>query len=120
MTRFILVALMLIATGASADTFRSDSVMANAEKVAGYFISRNPDVGADSYVGGKKRNSKIWTRGVFYEGLLNIYREQPKTEWLKYATDWGDFHKWISSTDNEARNAMPIISAADSRICKCI
>ncbi len=105
MTRFILVALMLIATGASADTFRSDSVMANAEKVAGYFISRNPDVGADSYVGGKKRNSKIWTRGVFYEGLLNIYREQPKTEWLKYATDWGDFHKWISSTDNEARNA---------------
>lgn len=105
MRRIITMAMLLIAAGAHAGTFRSDSIMANADKVAGYFISRYPDVGADSYVGGKRRNSKIWTRGVFYEGLLNIYRENPKAEWLKYATDWGDYHKWISSSDNEAKNA---------------
>ena len=78
--------------------------MAAADKVAGYFITNYPDVGADSYVGGKKRNSKIWTRGVFYEGLLNMYRENPREDWLKYAVDWGEFHQWISSTDNEARS----------------
>lgn len=71
--------------------------------VADYFISNYPDVGAKSYVGGKERNSKIWTRGVFYEGLLNLYREDPKPEWLKYALDWGEFHKWVSSSDTEAK-----------------
>ncbi len=81
----------------------SADVMATSEKVASYFIDRYPDVGADSYVGGKKRNSKIWTRGVFYEGLLNIYREKQKPEWLKYSIDWGEFHKWKSSSDTEAK-----------------
>lgn len=105
MHRIITVALLFIATGAHADTFRTDSIMENVDKVAGYFMTNYPDVGADSYVGGKRRNSKIWTRGVFYEGLLNVYREQPRAEWLKYAIDWGEYHKWISSSDNEAKNA---------------
>lgn len=105
MTRLIAIALLLITASANAETFKSDSIMATAEKVAGYFMTNYPDVGADSYVGGKKRNSKIWTRSVFYEGLLNMYREQPREDWLKYATDWGEFHNWISSADNEAKNA---------------
>lgn len=95
--------LLLIAYGAPAQTFTTEQIMSDAEKVAGYFISNYPDVGADSYVDGKRRNSKIWTRGVFYEGLLNIYREQPREEWLKYAVDWGNYHNWISSSDSEAR-----------------
>lgn len=106
MTRKNLTLLLLLVTaGASAQTFTTGSIMSDAEKVTGYFMRNYPDVGADSYVGGKRRNSKIWTRGVFYEGLLNIYREQPREEWLKYALDWGEYHNWISSSDNEARNA---------------
>lgn len=78
-------------------------IMSVTEKVADKFIASYPDVGAKSYVGGKERNSKIWTRGVFYEGLLNAYRENPRADWLKYSTDWGDFHNWVSSTDTEAK-----------------
>ena len=85
--------------------FYTDSIASTAEKVAGYFIANNPDVGADSYVGGKQRNSRIWTRGVFYEGLMNIYRELPREEWLKYALDWGEYHQWYSCTDSQARHA---------------
>lgn len=105
MHKIITIALLLITADTYADTFRSDSVMGCAEKVAGYIMTNYPDVGADSYVGGKRRNSKIWTRSVFYEGLLNMYREQPRADWLKYTTDWGEYHKWISSSDNEAKNA---------------
>ncbi len=106
MTRLIITfLLLLVTTGTPAQTFTTEQIMTDAEKVAGYFMRNYPDVGADSYVGGKRRNSKIWTRSVFYEGLLNIYREQPREEWLKYALDWGEHHKWISSSDNEARNA---------------
>ncbi|MCM1164347.1 MAG: glycoside hydrolase family 88 protein [Muribaculaceae bacterium] len=82
---------------------RSSDVMSTAENVAGYFMQNYPDVGAKSYVG-KERSSKIWTRGVFYEGLLNIYRENQREDWLKYSLDWGEFHKWISSSNNEAKN----------------
>lgn len=97
---------MLLAGGETfAATLSTDSVMATAEKVAAYFMRTNPDVGADSYVGGKKRDSKIWTRGVFYEGLLNLYREKQNPEWLKYAVDWGEYHKWYSCSDGAKRHA---------------
>lgn len=85
------------------DIFTSDSVMATSTRVADWFLAHYPDVGAKSYVGGKERNSKIWTRGVFYEGLLNLYRENPEERWLKYAVDWGEYHKWVSSSDTEAK-----------------
>lgn len=106
MKRPLLIALAGLAGmfSANADSsFTSETVSSTADKVANYFISNYPDVGAKSYVGGKERNSKIWTRGVFYEGLLNMYREIPREEWLKYSVDWGEFHNWVSSEDNEAR-----------------
>lgn len=99
---FFTIALAVAST-ASAQLASTDAIMTLTEKVADRFIANNPDVGAKSYVGGKERNSKIWTRGVFYEGLLNAYRENPRTDWLKYCTDWGDFHKWVSSSDTEAK-----------------
>lgn len=90
---------------AYAEPFSSSAIMATIEKVANYFMTSNPDVGANSYVGGKERNSRIWTRGVFYEGLLNAYREAPHEDWLKYAVDWGNYHQWISCADNAKRHA---------------
>lgn len=99
----LLLALSGAAQSAPAQEFASENIMSQGEKVAGYFIKKYPDVGAKSYVGGKERNSKIWTRGIFYEGLLNMYRENPREEWLKYAVDWGEFHKWVSSSDTEAK-----------------
>ena len=75
-----------------------------ATRAARYFIARYPDVGAKSYVGGKERNSKIWTRSVFYEGLMNLYREDGSDEWLDYALDWGEYHKYVSSSDTEAKS----------------
>ena len=105
MRKWCLIGLLLLAVSSRAQELSSTDVMATAEKVAGYFLSHYPDVGADSYVGGKKRNSRIWTRGVFYEGLLNIYRENPREEWLKYSLDWGEFHEWYSCTDSQARHA---------------
>ena len=106
---FIVMLLAAMTNCMAAETedvsLNSDEIMATAEKVAGYFIRTNPDVGADSYVGGKTRNSRIWTRGVFYEGLLNMEREQHHEDWLKYSVDWGDFHNWYSCTDSQKRHA---------------
>lgn len=100
---------LMVLTGAALSSMAAEpmldpnDIMTTTELVADYFIANNPDVGAKSYVGGKERNSKIWTRGVFYEGLLNAYRENPRPDWLKYCVDWGEFHSWESSTDAEAK-----------------
>lgn len=98
----LLFLLCGVSVSAQSSLPKSTDIMETAALVANYFMDKYPDVGANSYVGGKERNSKIWTRSVFYEGLLNIYREEPEPAWLKYALDWGEFHKWVSSSDTEA------------------
>ncbi len=98
-----IIAILLTTLAATAQLPASSDVMEVTARVADRFIARYPDVGAKSHVGGKTRNSKIWTRGVFYEGLLNAYRENPREDWLRYCTDWGEFHNWVSSSDTEAK-----------------
>lgn len=107
MNKTILVELLLLLPSlhCGAQELNAEVIMETTEKVASYFIKSNPDVGAESHVGGKTRNSRIWTRGVFYEGLLNAYRECPHDEWLRYALDWGEFHQWYSCTDSQKRHA---------------
>ena len=73
---------------------KKSEVLETATQVNHYFMTTYPDVGAKSHVGGKERDSKIWTRGVYYEGLLALYTQSPDPAWLKYATDWGEFHHW--------------------------
>jgi len=105
MFKGIIIAVLLFPFVCQAQELSADSIMATTERVAAYFIESNPDVGADSHVGGKTRNSRIWTRGVFYEGLLNAYRENPREEWLRYVLDWGEYHQWYSCTDSQKRHA---------------
>lgn len=100
-----LLPILPISVTLHAQELNADSVMEATGKVTAYFMEKYPDVGADSYVGGKTRNSRIWTRGVFYEGLLNAWREDARQEWLKYALDWGEFHQWYSCTDSQKRHA---------------
>ena len=114
--RSILITLLFLcgATGWSAaettgtdplKVISRDSTFYYASLVNDYFMRTYPDPTANSYVGGKKRNSRIWTRGVFYEGLLNLYREEQRPEWLDYAVEWGEFHDWYSCTDSQRRHA---------------
>lgn len=63
-------------------------------KVNKHYMKNNPDCTLPSFVKGKMRASNIWTRTVYYEGLLALYFIYPDTEYYKYAYQWGDFHKW--------------------------
>ena len=63
-------------------------------KVNKHNMKNNPDCTLPSFVKGKMRASNIWTRTVYYEGLLALYSIYPDTEYYAYAYQWGDFHKW--------------------------
>ncbi len=58
-----------------------------------YYMNKWPDVGK-RIVHEISRASNIWTRAVYYEGLLELYRIDPRPAYMRYMTTWADFHKW--------------------------
>lgn len=58
-----------------------------------YFTNKWPDPTA-IIVTNKSRPSNLWTRGTYYEGLMQLYYLTQDATLLKYAVDWGTFHQW--------------------------
>lgn len=70
-----------------------------------YFMEKWPDVGK-RIVTNISRASNIWTRGVYYEGLMELYKIDPRPEYYDYAVRWGEFHEWNLRDGNTfTRNA---------------
>lgn len=69
-----------------------------------YFMNKWPDPGK-SIVTNRERPSNIWTRAVYYEGLMALYAIDKKKEYLDYAIDWGAKHKWGLRDGIQTRNA---------------
>jgi unsaturated rhamnogalacturonyl hydrolase len=69
-----------------------------------YFMNKWPDVGQVIVSPDRTRPSNIWTRGVYYEGLMALYQLNPKKEYLNYTTTWGEFHRWGLRNGTTTRN----------------
>ncbi len=69
-----------------------------------YFMKKWPDTGK-TIVTNRERPSNIWTRGVYYEGLMALHRIFPKEEYYDYAVSWAEFHNWGMRNGNTTRNA---------------
>lgn len=80
------------------------TILENMRLANDYFMNKWPDVGK-TIITNKERPSHIWTRAVYYEGLMALYSIDPKKEYYTYAADWGDFHKWSFRSGNNTRNA---------------
>jgi len=72
--------------------------------VNGYFMNKYADYTQSSNVG-RIRPSNIWTRGVYYEGLVNLYGIYPKEDYYNYMYNWAKFHNWGMRNGNTTRNA---------------
>lgn len=73
-------------------------------KVNDYFMKKNPDCRLPSFVG-KMRPSNIWTRTIYYEGLMALYTIHPQEKYFDYAYEWGNFHNWNMSGGAAVRHA---------------
>ena len=69
-----------------------------------YFMQKWPDPGL-SITTNKTRPSNIWTRGVYYEGLMALYQADPQKRYYDYAVDWGEKHNWGLRGGVETRHA---------------
>ena len=69
-----------------------------------YFMNKWPDPGK-SIVTNRERPSNIWTRAVYYEGLMALYKINPQKKYYYYAVEWGSKHQWNLRNGITGRNA---------------
>jgi unsaturated rhamnogalacturonyl hydrolase len=69
-----------------------------------YFMNKWPDPGK-SIITNRERPSNIWTRAVYYEGLMALYSVDKNKSYVQYAVDWGNAHKWGLRDGVQTRNA---------------
>ena len=70
-----------------------------------YFMLKWPDVSKPIARPDRTRPSNIWTRGVYYEGLMALYKIDEQKRYLDYAVSWGEAHKWGLRNGIKTRNA---------------
>jgi len=85
-------------------------ILADMSLANNYFMQKWPDPGATVTVNDAKgkpvtRTSNLWTRAVYYEGLMAIYSIDPQKIEYDYAVDWGEKHQWSPRDAVNTRNA---------------
>jgi rhamnogalacturonyl hydrolase YesR len=80
------------------------TILAPLRKANDYFMGKWPDPGAD-IVTDKARPSNIWTRGVYYEGLMGLQDVDPQARYIDYAVAWGTSHSWGLQGGTATRSA---------------
>jgi len=69
-----------------------------------YFMEKWPDAGK-TIITNKERPANIWTRAVYYEGLMALYSIDKDQRYHDYAAQWGEKHQWAPARDLFTRNA---------------
>lgn len=83
-----------------------------ATRVNAWFMNYCPDPAADTFVRNKKRPSSLWTRAVYYEGLMALYELDPRPEYRDYTLTWANAHHWTP------RNGVTTKDADDYCCCQ--
>ncbi len=104
-TTFLVSVLVLACSfGHSQSLPSKKKVLTQMKLTNAYFMNKWPDTGKE-IVTDKTRPSNIWTRAVYYEGLMALYQLNPDKTYYNYAVNWGDSHKWGLNKGIETRNA---------------
>ena len=98
------ITFVLLSACSSTRKLPKNEVLTSMQLTNQYFMNKWPDAGK-SIITNKERPSNIWTRAVYYEGLMALYTIDPKKEYYDYAVQWGDKHNWGLRDGIETRNA---------------
>ena len=91
----------------------AETVIAQARRVNDYFMAKFPDPLRVVPFPSRHRvyEGNIWTRGVYYEGLMALYAVDPQQRYIDYTMDWGDKFDW------NMRNGQTLTRNADNYCC---
>ncbi|MCC8088907.1 MAG: glycoside hydrolase family 88 protein [Rikenellaceae bacterium] len=100
--------LLVSAYGAQGESKPKKKEIISALRLANdYFMKKWSDPGEEIQYPSRNKNyeTNVWTRAVYYEGLMDLYSIDKQQRYIDYATDWGEFHKWDLRGGTNTRNA---------------
>jgi len=71
----------------------ADGVLSVARKANNYFMAKYSDPTVPTNVK-RIRPSNLWTRAVYYEGLMALYEIDKDQRYMDYTDKWANFHQW--------------------------
>ncbi len=83
---------------------KADDVLKAARQANDYFMARYSDPAQPTFVK-RMRESNLWTRAVYYEGLLALYAIDPQQRYIDYTERWCNHHGWQARGGIKATNA---------------
>ena len=95
---------LLTVTAFAQSSLEKENILEKMRLANTYFMNKWPDVGK-TIITNRERPSNIWTRAVYYEGLMGLYEIDSNQTYYQYAVDWGTFHNWGFRSGNKTRNA---------------
>ncbi len=99
----VLLFFAAVSLNAAAQT-HANEVLAVAQRVNNYFMQKYEDPTVPTNVK-KIRPSSLWTRAVYYEGLMALQSIDPQQRYIDYATTWAKFHQWTPRNGNNTCDA---------------
>lgn len=97
--------LLLAVISANAQKLPKKKESLEAMRLANaYFMNKWPDAGK-TVTTNKERPSNLWTRAVYYEGLMALYSIDKNRAYYDYAVQWGEKHQWGLWGGTKVRNA---------------
>lgn len=81
-----------------------EQVLALLRQTNQYFMDKWPDPGKPIYTN-RWRPSNLWTRAVYYEGLIELYKIDQDQRYIDYAVEWGEKHNWGLRNGHRTRDA---------------
>ena len=105
MKKFFAAAVVLLAVPLFAQELpKLDAILASLRTANAWFVKEWPDPGK-TIVTNKERPSNIWTRAVYYEGLMALNAIDQNPADVAYAVKWAEFHHWGMRSGDKTRNA---------------
>lgn len=92
-------------------------ILKTMELTNGWFMKKYADPTEPTNVK-KIRSSNLWTRAVYYEGLMALYSICPKDEYYDYTYRWCDFHQWKARGLNNTAKQGNLARDADNYCCE--
>ena len=71
----------------------ADEVLEVTRRVNDYFMNKYEDPTVPTNWK-RVRPSSLWTRAVYYEGLMALYEVDPQQRYIDYTDRWANFHQW--------------------------
>lgn len=107
MKLYILTFLLLtigVLEGGAKGLPKAKQIIEDMERVNSYFMMHHP-VPGDSVRGKQVYPSNVWTRSVYFEGLMALHEVAPQAEYIDYTVKWANANMWGFKGGDRTRNA---------------